>query len=55
LQLWLCSRAAPPDQEKASSALRTIREWALTHFGSLEGTLSIERLITWHAYDLGVS
>jgi ubiquinone/menaquinone biosynthesis C-methylase UbiE len=53
-QLWLHSRAASPDQERTASALRAIREWALTRFGSLEGMLSIERLVTWHAYDLGL-
>jgi ubiquinone/menaquinone biosynthesis C-methylase UbiE len=53
LQLWLHGTAASPDQEQAASALRVVKEWAQARFGSLEGTLSMERLITWHAYDLG--
>jgi hypothetical protein len=56
-RLWLRSRAASPDQdqERTASALRAIREWAHTRFGSPEGTLSIERPINWHAYDLGLN
>jgi ubiquinone/menaquinone biosynthesis C-methylase UbiE len=53
LQLWVHGSGAPPDQEKTASALRAVQEWARERFGSLEGTLSMERVITWHAYDLG--
>ena len=53
-QLWLRGRTSFRDQGQTASALRAIREWALTRFGSLKGMVSIDRLITWHAYDLGL-
>jgi hypothetical protein len=52
-RLWLRSRAAPPDKGQTDSALKAVREWAHARYGSPGGTLSMERLITWHAYDLG--
>jgi SAM-dependent methyltransferase len=54
-QLWLQGRTPLPHQGQTASALKAIREWAHARFGSLEEMLSIERLITWHAYDLGLS
>ncbi len=52
-RLWLRGRAAPRDEGQTDSALKAVREWAQARFGSPGGKLSIERPVTWHAYDLG--
>jgi hypothetical protein len=52
-RLWLRGRAAPPDKGQTDFALKAVREWAHAGLGSSGGTLFIERLIIWHAYDLG--
>jgi SAM-dependent methyltransferase len=53
-QLWLQGRSTVPDEDRVASALTAIREWAHERFGPGERTLSIERPIVWHAYDLAL-